>query len=137
MLFCNAGSRNAGHHHRWTPPADQNLIGRLFPLWRNHPNQAMRNVAEQALATMRQRSRRDVSLFSSVSRRQIASLLRGYEKLDGCTEQPAALVIAWYLCSLNDIEIARRAAVLLESKELDLRICRTLTNLMCRRTTIG
>ncbi len=92
----------------WTPPAEPDLLGRLFTLWRCGPDAKIRSIAVEALVaqplTPRDYGRHCVYIQDT----ELEDLLQDYAELKGGFEKPAALILAWYLRALSNEEIAQR-----------------------------
>jgi hypothetical protein len=87
----------------WTPPADPDLLGRIFTLWRHSPNVEIQSRAAWALASQPLASRGDGRLFVSTEPAEVEDLLLQVNEI----QKPAALVSAWYLHALSDKELAQ------------------------------
>jgi hypothetical protein len=98
----------------WAPPAEPDLLGRLFELWRKGPDAELKRMAGWALRSLPLASREDNGRCSSVDLGDMTALLEGYDELKRETEKLSALIVAWYLQAMDDTEIARRAQALLK-----------------------
>jgi len=98
----------------WTPPAEPDLLGRLATLWRGSPEAEIRRLAGWALTSQRFAPRDEARRCASIPRAEFERLLQGYDKL-GDDGKAAALVVAWYLRGLDDLELAQRARAVLKT----------------------
>ncbi|HEV7475835.1 MAG TPA: NACHT domain-containing protein [Pyrinomonadaceae bacterium] len=79
----------------WLPPTDPDAIGRLFELWRGDGRERIgvfgETIGAQGLM------RRDSGVCSSIQPEKFQRFVERYSEMDSYAEQPAALVIAYYL----------------------------------------
>jgi NACHT domain/Restriction endonuclease len=113
-----------------TPPAEPDLLGRLFTLWRRSPDADIRYMAEWALANQPLASRDDGRWCASISHGELEDLLQGYAQLDDWRGKSAALISAWYLRALSDAEIVQRTHEILKKIVPDNTSGRTLRELL-------
>ncbi|NOT62827.1 MAG: NACHT domain-containing protein [Acidobacteria bacterium] len=98
-----------GFTARWLPPANPDVIGRLFSLWQHHEEQAIRLVAVEALKVQQLLPRLGETPCSTIQPEEFALFIRNYDKLLKSDETPAALAIAYYLRTpWDDFELAVR-----------------------------
>lgn len=102
------------------PPAEPDLLGRLFDLWQKSPDAELQRKAAWALGTQLLVSREGSGPCSSIDFGELARLLKRYDELESAAEKPAALIPAWYSHALDDAEIARRAQELLSREDPSL-----------------
>jgi hypothetical protein len=116
----------------WVPPAEPDMLGRLFMLSRTSPHDEIRRSAQRALANQPIAPREDRQRCSSVPRLDLAEALRGYGKMVDSEEKLATLTVAWYRYSLGDPELAARAQALIEQRRAvdDHTAVRTLRELL-------
>jgi thymidine phosphorylase len=77
-------------------------------------------------------SRRAAGPCSTINRSKLAGVLEGYDKLEEPIEKAAALIAAWYLDALDDVEIIRRTENLLDSGRVLPSLERNLRDLLQR-----
>lgn len=94
----------------WTPPAQPNVLGRLFELWRCSPLLQVRDAGANALARQPLALRGAEAWCTSTA--QLDEILQGYEQHNPM-EKVVALVVAWHVRALDDAELTRRARELL------------------------
>jgi len=114
----------------WVPPAEPDLLGRLFTLSQTSSYGEARRFSQWALASQLLAPREDPRRLASVGKAEIGELLQRYDKLEKHTEKPAALIVAWYLHALDDAQLAQRSRELLGQRELDPHASHTLRNLL-------
>ncbi len=98
----------------WPTPAEPDIIGRLFRLWRQSADADGRRLALWALTTQSLMPRDGGGRCISIPRAEFDSLLQAYDSLEGEYEKIAVIIISWYLRLLNDKQIAERIRMLLE-----------------------
>jgi len=99
------------------PPAEPDLLGRLFALWLHGSDPQLKEKAVWALASQPLATSREGECpCSSIDRAELDGLLERYDHLDEPAEQLSALVSAWYLRALDDPEIAQRAWALADDQ---------------------
>ncbi len=115
----------------WQPPANPDVLGRLFTVWRECTDPEVRRLASWALATQPVVPRDEGRRCASILDAQFESLLREYDKIEDKRERLAVLVVAWYRrAPWSDAEIASRARLLSrEGPRLDTER-RTLAELL-------
>jgi hypothetical protein len=80
----------------WKLPANPDILGRLFTLWRHSPYREIQIMAVRSLANQPVVSRDDGPRCASISNSEIESLLQKYDRLEDTEEKVAVLVVAWY-----------------------------------------
>ncbi|MFL6313165.1 MAG: NACHT domain-containing protein [Terriglobales bacterium] len=85
----------------------EDILGRLFILWRHSNNANVRHFARWALASHPLVERSGLQPCHSVPRHEIDQLLKHYDELEP-EGKHAALVVAWYLNATSDEEIAAK-----------------------------
>jgi hypothetical protein len=106
--------RGLGACRFWTPPADLDIIGLLYRLWRSQRDPNMAPFVASALSAQPLVPREDGRQWISISRVEIKRVIEVYDGLNDMNEKPAALIVAWYVHALDDAEIARRAHALVK-----------------------
>jgi len=97
----------------WAPPAEPDVLGRLFTLWLHSPSNEVRRLASWALARQPLCKRDDGRRCATATRTDLDSLLNRYASLSRRREQPALLAAAWYVRGLSDSELTTWARALL------------------------
>ena len=97
----------------WAPPVEPDLVGRLFTLWINSPNNDVRRMAAWALARQPICKRDDDRRCALIEGSDLDNLFARYDELSRRREQPALLAAAWYMRALSDAELIERARTLL------------------------
>ncbi|MCW3055404.1 MAG: hypothetical protein JWN14_4574 [Chthonomonadales bacterium] len=97
----------------WTPPAEPDVLSRLFMLWRHSSHAEVRRFASWSLANQRVAPRDDTRYCSSIPPDEVESVLKSQTGLEK-REQICGLVAAWYLHALTDAELVERARALYE-----------------------
>jgi hypothetical protein len=97
----------------WTPPAEPDLLGRLFKLWNSSQREDVHYEAAYALASQQLLPREGTNWCASIPRTEIEGVVGRYGKTGVWMDMPATLVVAWYSRVLGDSEIASRAWKLL------------------------
>lgn len=97
----------------WAPPAEPDVLGRLFDLWLRSPSDEVRRLAAWALARQTLCKRDDGRRCASATSADLDDLLSRYGGLSRRREQPAFLAAAWYRRGLSDPELITRARALL------------------------
>ncbi len=100
------------------PPAEPDLIGRLFVLWRNGSSDGIQHFSALALACQPLTSRRNKLRCAAIKGADLEGLLKGYEELENSTEKSAVLVVAWYLRAIDDLELLELARAELEKLDI-------------------
>jgi hypothetical protein len=117
-----------GPTRAWRLPADPDVLGRLFELWRDGP--VSDHTAGWALGAQPLVPRGENGPFSSIEPAGIRRLLEGYDELDSA-EKLSTLLTAWYVQVLDDADIAQRAQAL-TSDELGPSLEHSLEDLLER-----
>ena len=113
----------------WSPPAEPDVLGRLFDLWLRSPSNEVRRMAAWALARQPLCKRDDGRRCASATSADLDDLSSRYGALSRRREQPAFLAAAWYRRRLSDTELITRARALLV--DIDDRIAKiTLRELL-------
>jgi hypothetical protein len=100
----------------WLPPAEPDLLGRLFELGRSHPEPKVRRMAWWALSSQPLASRDDPRRLAGVTPDElkvVVSTFEGDDDRDSVRDRReiALLVIAWYKrMPWSDAELAARAS---------------------------
>ncbi len=98
----------------WSPPAEPDVLGRMFNLWQHSSSGSVRDGLVSTLAVQKVEPREDQRRFSTVKPCDVSTLIQKYAKLpDHRRAKPAALVAAWYKRALKDQEIVERCQKLL------------------------
>lgn len=95
----------------WSPPAEPDVLGRLFQLWQHGPHSAVRSKAGWALGRQVLVSRGNSGPCSSIEPGEVVLLMEKYDDLDW-REKLSSLIVSWYLQVLDDADIAARAEAL-------------------------
>jgi hypothetical protein len=99
-----------GSLREWSPPADPDVLGRLFMMWRHSPSREVQHQASLALASQRVESRDDGPRCASIPDAEFETSLQHYDRLNEFKEKLAVLVVAWYRrAPWSDAELAQRA----------------------------
>ena len=93
----------------WLPPAEPDVFGRLFKLWRYNSNSSVKRMSLWALVSQPVACRNVREYCSSISREEILDLLESFDHLVDLTEKLAVLLVAWYLFAVDDMELLQRA----------------------------
>ncbi len=93
----------------WIPPAEPDLLGRLFFLWQQGDNSEVQRMSGWALASQPLAMRGEGGRCASISRDDLERVLTTNTLATDQTEKLAALVAAWYCFAVSDAEILRRA----------------------------
>ena len=101
-----------GECQTWIPPAEPDLLGQLFMLWRHSPENDVQYYSAWALSSQLFVPRGHGRLLTTDLREEFEQLIRRYRSLDNI-EQAAALILAWHLSALSDEEIAQKIQVLI------------------------
>jgi hypothetical protein len=88
----------------WLPPAEPDMLGRLFRLWRQNTNDLVQWMALWALTNQPIVSRDIGRYCASIPHEEIDGLLEIFSELS-IREKIAVLVLAWYLRVLSDREL--------------------------------
>jgi hypothetical protein len=101
----------------WVPPAEPDILGRLYTLWRHTGQGAAKRYASWALASQVLAPRGEEGRCVSIPQADLVGLFKGG---DGASEfaEAAAVVVAWYRRAVSDAELLGRARQLLESRRL-------------------
>lgn len=102
-----------GKGRLWTPPAQPDVLGRLFWLWRNSPYEAPGDAFADTLAHQRVVAR-DTPRGNTIAVDELMSVLAQYDDLKPYNEQPAALIVAWYRRAWPDAHLVAKAKEILE-----------------------
>jgi hypothetical protein len=113
----------------WEPPAEPDMLGRLFTLSRTSPQGEIRRLSRWALASQPIAPREDRRRCATVPRIELEKLLQEYEGLSKWNEKTATLTVAWYRHALDDTQITQRARTLLDNND-DRTDARTLRDLL-------
>jgi hypothetical protein len=105
-------------HSSLVPFQEDDLFDRLLILWRKSSNDIIQGLAARALVSQPINPRIQYSFRVSLLPEEIEFLFKSYDELKGRFDKPAALVVGWYLNALSDIELKKRAHVLLNSGAL-------------------
>ena len=105
-----------GECSAWTPPAEPDLLGRLFLLWNHSSDKEIKRFSVWALSTQPLAARDKGEWGASVPRKELDFLLQRYAQLGNGWEKSSALILAWYLRALSDEEIIQRARTFLEDR---------------------
>lgn len=92
----------------WPPPAEPDLLGRLFALWRRSSDDQTRRIAVWALATQPLASRDDGRRCASIQYAELWNLLPVGDEAAGTEEVSAPLILAWYMRLVSDKYLAQR-----------------------------
>lgn len=95
----------------WIPPAEPDLLGRLFFLWQKADNFAVQRMCGWAFASQPLAMRSEGGRCASISRDDLERVLTTNTLPTDQTEILAALVAAWYCSAVSDAEILRLANV--------------------------
>ncbi|HWL54132.1 MAG TPA: NACHT domain-containing protein [Chthoniobacteraceae bacterium] len=98
----------------WVPPAEPDVLGRMFNLWQHSPSKSVRGGLPSTLAAQEVQPREDQLRFSTVESSNISVVIKKYSELSDHSEKHAVLVAAWYTRTLNDREIVGRSQELLK-----------------------
>jgi hypothetical protein len=94
----------------WEPPAEPDVMGRLFTLWRSQDSYLQR-VVPSTITAQRLVTRRDVRPCSTIQPDEFKTFIRNYSEMNSPVEKRATLLIAWYLgvpwSNAELIELAR------------------------------
>jgi hypothetical protein len=99
----------------WAPPADPDILDRLWTLWQSSPVEEVRKQAVSALGCQTIDMRHRGDRLASVRPADFEQILKRYDQMIDMTEKPASLIVAWYRNLLPAAEIAKRAETLLHS----------------------
>jgi hypothetical protein len=102
-----------GECHAWLPPADPDVLGRLFALWQHGTDPEVRRFAGWALAKQPMASRDDGRRCATVPRADLDALCRSCDPAKDSLATLACLVVAWYLRAVPDEAIIARAREML------------------------
>ncbi len=115
-----------GTSNVWDPPAEPDILGRMFTILRSKDEMSSSGIAQTILA-QRLMSRDSGRYCSTIKSEEFESLIQGYSEIEGLFIQPAALVIAYYLRTpWSDAELAERVRELLKQGGNDERTMRDL-----------
>ncbi len=127
LLFSDSSAENfaavwmlyeLGPCKAWNPPANPDMIGRLFTLWLHSENPEVRNFARTTIPYQHLVSRDGRIPCSTIQPDEFMPLVQGYKTMDD-RNKAAVLVIAWYLgVPWSDTELAEHARELANSREL-------------------
>jgi hypothetical protein len=98
----------------WAPPAEPDMLGRLFMLSRTSPHDEIRRFSHWALASQPLEQHKDRRRCVSVPQAELEEALQGYGKSENPNEMLATLIVAWYLHALDDAQLAQLARELLD-----------------------
>lgn len=114
----------------WDPPANPDMLGRLFTLWQHSENPDMRDMAVKMISFQRLVSRDGRTPCSSIQTGEFEAFIQGYETMNG-SEKAAALAIAWYIgVPWSDPELAEHARELANSHKLNIHAQETMRELL-------
>jgi hypothetical protein len=136
-VFAATGTlRWIGECERWPPPAEPDLLARLFELGWSHPEPGVRRSAQLALASQLLVAREDPRRFANLSPDQLSRAASAFESCH-LREQAALLVVGWYKrAPWSDAELAERAKTVRDGyKKRHDRMPRAFDQL-CRRLGI-
>jgi hypothetical protein len=98
----------------WVPPAQPDILGRFYTLWRHTAQGAAKRYAVWALATQIVAPRDGERRLVSVQQSELVDLFKASEEEDAELTETAALVVGWYLRAMSDPELLERARQLLK-----------------------
>ncbi len=104
----------------WIPPAQPDILGRLFVLSQQSTNRGIRHFALWAIASQPLASRDEGMRCGAVTREDLERLLQNYYSSKERNERAAILVLAWYLHILPNAELAERCRELLGPNVLEV-----------------
>lgn len=102
----------------WLPPAEPDVLGRLFRLWRQNTNASVQRKALWALANQPIVPRDRGRYCTSIPCEEFHGLLKTFYHLTNEDEKIVILVLAWYLHVLSDKELLERAHGLFKDLKL-------------------
>jgi hypothetical protein len=115
----------------WDPPAEPDMLGRLFTLWHHSKEQRLRTVFSGTIGTQRLVPRDGRKHCSTIQPDEFESFIQNYSKLDDYNEKPAALVIAYYMRTpWSDAELAKHARALLKFSSIGSASKKTMHDLL-------
>jgi hypothetical protein len=102
----------------WDPPAEPDILSRLFYLWKHSANKEVRYFAQWALGSLPLTDRDMGGRCAAIPKSDWRLLERPPEKgrLNQDEEIPT-LIVAWYLRALTDTQITKRARAFMESRD--------------------
>jgi hypothetical protein len=115
-----------GKIRAWTPPAEPDVLGRMFNLWQHSPSKSVRNGLASTLAVQKVESRDGQRWLSTVESSDIASVVKGFAGASNSSNRIAALVTAWYTRSLSDQEIMEKSQQMLKKSRYNTTTLREL-----------
>jgi len=96
------------------PPAEPDVLGRLFSFWRRSDIQTMREMGASAIASQPLAPNDGHARCSSIQQAELESLVQRYNELHSVAEKVATLVVGWYQRTpWSGAELARHAHELL------------------------
>lgn len=98
----------------WVSPRTVDVVNRLFRVWRDSAERAMRLLAARALGSQPLVSREESSRCGNISRADCEEMLKRYDRLDNQSEKPAALAMSWYCGAYSDADLAISVRALLD-----------------------
>jgi hypothetical protein len=106
----------------WSPPAEPDLLARLFQLWRHSQDVTVAKMAVWALTSQMIEPRHFPARCGSISGEEFDAVVALSDRMDAGPETVVPVVLAWYRREpWSDVEIARRARNVLNRSHLDDR----------------
>lgn len=93
----------------WMPPAEPDVLGRLFRLWRQNNNPSVQSTALWSLINQPIASREVDRYCTSIPPEELYGLLELFDRIKNTRGEVAVLIVAWYLYALSDMELLQRA----------------------------
>jgi hypothetical protein len=109
-----------GKRKIWTLPSEPDVLGQMFALWQHSPAIGVRKGLPSTIAEQLIGPRDDGRRGISINRNEFDAMFKGYQELKYFNEKSAALIIAWYLRSLSDEQIAQHAEILIKSGKKEI-----------------
>jgi hypothetical protein len=120
-----------GRCNVWDPPAEPDMIGRLFTLWRHSKYSEVQRLVPHAICGQRLVSHDSKRPCTTIQPDEFERFIQNYSELDTYDSKSAALMLAYYMRTpWSDAQLAERARDLIKSRRFASRSVITMYDLL-------
>lgn len=106
-----------GKYRVWRPPADPDVLGRMYELFQNSKHSAVRNgmagtIAHQPIL------QRDAGRCASVPRKEFHRAFKSLRKNNSPISRIATLIVAWYIQEVDDTLLLQKTQSMIDRQQL-------------------